>query len=327
MGKAIVIDGDFSVNNIGQVTIMEEPIPVTGLIITNKSSLPATLQNGQTFQLTVSLRPSDTTQRGISYTSDNDGLVTVSSSGLITAVGNGKAMVTVKSTVNAEIFDTIEVNAYKDVEAIWTLLLNPSTAEGVGGASPSVVDDKSNKTINLALAQSSRSSKKIYKSDGEQLASASQMSNVDVGTALGFTVATFKSNYSISGAVLDSFPYNSNNMLKGRGIGGYNSYLGVCAGFGVSGLPAGSYRMRVWSSTSRDASTKGVYSSDCGVLKVNGQAMTFPQMQFLNNATYVDFNISIGSDGLFTVTLENTDAFSNNYEYFVFNLIELTLLQ
>jgi gliding motility-associated-like protein len=75
-----------------------QPVPVTGVTV---SPLTATLAPGATKQLTATLVPSNATVTGVAWSSDNTSVATVSSSGLVTAVGAGTAAITATTTDNS----------------------------------------------------------------------------------------------------------------------------------------------------------------------------------------------------------------------------------
>ncbi len=61
----------------------------------NKTS--GTLKTGETLQLRATISPSDAVDDSVAWSSSNKNVATVSSSGLVTAVGSGTAVITVKS--------------------------------------------------------------------------------------------------------------------------------------------------------------------------------------------------------------------------------------
>ena len=62
------------------------------------SRTKATVEKGDTYQLTASVQPTDATIRTVKWSSSNKKVATVSATGLVTAVAGGKATITVKST-------------------------------------------------------------------------------------------------------------------------------------------------------------------------------------------------------------------------------------
>lgn len=92
MSKALVIKGaSFAANKVETITL-SEPVPCTGLSVSPTTVSFTTLNATQ--QLTVTKTPTNTTDT-VSYTSSNESVATVSSSGLITCVGVGSATITV----------------------------------------------------------------------------------------------------------------------------------------------------------------------------------------------------------------------------------------
>lgn len=91
MGKALIIPNtDFSANSVAQIVIDTNPIPCEGIDI-NKSAL--SLQNvGTSETLTVTVTPSDTTDRVIWSSSDET--VAMVNNGNVTVVGVGTTTIT-----------------------------------------------------------------------------------------------------------------------------------------------------------------------------------------------------------------------------------------
>lgn len=88
------VDG-YSLSDYCDVTVKAKQVVATSL----SAEGPGTLAIGETYQLTPTYAPSNSTV-SFQYTSDNTTVVTVSPSGLITTVGAGTATVTVTETVS-----------------------------------------------------------------------------------------------------------------------------------------------------------------------------------------------------------------------------------
>jgi len=61
-----------------------------------------------TRQLAVAVEPTDAPQ-GITYESDDVNVATVTQNGVVTAIATGSAVITIKSTSNTAITDTVAV--------------------------------------------------------------------------------------------------------------------------------------------------------------------------------------------------------------------------
>ncbi len=83
-------------------------VPLTGLSL-NKSSI--TLNVGSTSQLSVTYQPTNTTEKGIVWSTSNKNIVTVDQNGKVTAVASGSVTITAKSNNGKyEAYCTVNVN-------------------------------------------------------------------------------------------------------------------------------------------------------------------------------------------------------------------------
>ena len=78
----------------------------TGITL-NKTT--ATINNGETLQLTASVTPSNANNTAVTWTSSNTSVATVSSSGLVTAKGRGTASITATTTDGTNLSATCEI--------------------------------------------------------------------------------------------------------------------------------------------------------------------------------------------------------------------------
>ena len=76
------------------------------------------IEKGESSQLIPKFYPVSTTKRGVVYSSSDETVAKVSPSGLVTAVGNGTAIITAASTESEEIFDSVKVEVYVPVAGI-----------------------------------------------------------------------------------------------------------------------------------------------------------------------------------------------------------------
>ena len=86
--------------------------PVTGITVTpDKATLT---KAGENLQLTANVSPSYATNKNVTWTSDNEAVVTVDSTGKVTAVGNGTATITATTPNGKTAISVITVNIQKE---------------------------------------------------------------------------------------------------------------------------------------------------------------------------------------------------------------------
>ena len=88
--------------------------PASGVTVTPES---AVLNKGETKQLSAVVAPSSATNKSVTWTSDNPGVASVNSSGLVTAVSDGTAVITAK-TSSGGYTDTCKVTVKTPVSGI-----------------------------------------------------------------------------------------------------------------------------------------------------------------------------------------------------------------
>ncbi|MCD0472271.1 Ig-like domain-containing protein [Flavobacterium sp. JAS] len=104
------------------ITVSSSNVAVTSVSL---SPTTATLSVGGTQQLTPTILPSNATNKAVSYTSNNTGVATVNTSGLVTAVANGSAIITVTTadgnkTSTATITVNTATGSYFTIKNKWT---------------------------------------------------------------------------------------------------------------------------------------------------------------------------------------------------------------
>ena len=120
---------------------LASPIFATGVTL-NKTS--ATLNTGQTLQLSATVAPSNATDKSVSWTTSNSSVASVNSNGLVTAIASGTATisvtakdgseksascsVTVIELVDSIGFDKTSLVLYNDETATITATVFPETA-------------------------------------------------------------------------------------------------------------------------------------------------------------------------------------------------------
>jgi parallel beta-helix repeat protein len=106
--------------------ITPPPVAVSGVSISEGNQ---ELEIGQTIQLTAVVEPEDATNKNVSWSSSEEAIATVSETGLVTAVGEGTASITV-TTEDGNFTDSITINSLP-VEPQISLYCN----SGIPGAS------------------------------------------------------------------------------------------------------------------------------------------------------------------------------------------------
>ena len=89
-----------------KMTVVKKEIPVTGIEL-NRTS--ATLTEGATLTLTATLLPKDATNPTLTWTSSNEKVATVDEYGVVTAVADGEATITVSTTDGSDLSATCVV--------------------------------------------------------------------------------------------------------------------------------------------------------------------------------------------------------------------------
>ena len=115
-GKATITvkanDGGFSASC--EVTVNKKVIAVTGVVLGNTE---LTLVEGEEEKLAAAVTPENATDKSVVWESDNESAAAVSQEGLVTAVGEGKATITVK-TNDGGFSASCEVTVKKKVIAV-----------------------------------------------------------------------------------------------------------------------------------------------------------------------------------------------------------------
>lgn len=82
------------------------PVKVTGVTVAPKTN---NLEVGATRQLNVTIDPSNADNQGVTFVSNDEAVATVGSDGLVTAVAEGTATITV-TTDDGQLTDTATIN-------------------------------------------------------------------------------------------------------------------------------------------------------------------------------------------------------------------------
>jgi uncharacterized protein YjdB len=119
------VDGNKIATTSVTVTTVTTAIAVTGISLT---PVTVSLNIGQTKQLTPAVLPTNATNKSVTYSSANTSVATVNTTGLVTAIANGSATITVK---------TVEGN--KTATATITVTTPPPTSCSFGAPTTAVL--------------------------------------------------------------------------------------------------------------------------------------------------------------------------------------------
>jgi phosphate transport system substrate-binding protein len=126
---------DFIASADGQAIIDKLGFVKNGLVKTKASditlrSTSVTINPGFSYSLTATFAPADTSDKKLTYTSSNLGVVTVSSTGMIKGVGAGTATITVKTTDGSNITKKCKVTVASPVTGVKLSKSEASVAAG-----------------------------------------------------------------------------------------------------------------------------------------------------------------------------------------------------
>ena len=136
-GKATITvktnDGGFSASC--EVTVNKKVIAVTGIVLGNTE---LTLVEGEEEKLAVAVTPENATDKSVVWESSNKSAAAVSQEGLVTAVGEGKATITVK-TEDGEFSASCEITVEKKEVPVTGISIEPSSLKLPAGDTYSLI--------------------------------------------------------------------------------------------------------------------------------------------------------------------------------------------
>jgi len=107
VGNAVIkITAANGVKKTINVRVTPQPIPVTNIVF--EESAPESLIIGENYRIMAKAQPDDATNKGLTYTADNDS-AHVASDGTVTAQSEGTVTITVKSQSNPAITETVTI--------------------------------------------------------------------------------------------------------------------------------------------------------------------------------------------------------------------------
>lgn len=192
--QATASDGNNVKSNILTITLLPK---VDKLTLTDptvgKGPYQLDFDKNKTVQMTVKVEPDETANTGISYTTSNAKVATVNSTGLITAVGNGKATITAKTTDGSNKKVTLSVQVTKKVQSITVRSKTGQYQIAAGKTLDMVADvtsDATNKKVEWSiLGDAAAAAATINKTNGKLTAKpSSQVSGVSKVTIKAMAV-------------------------------------------------------------------------------------------------------------------------------------------
>jgi len=112
------------------VYTIENKVPVTGITLNATSQ---ELNAGQTFQLSATVAPSNATNKSVKWSSSKSSVATVSSTGLVTAVAAGSAVITCEAEDGSGVKATCNITVKAATVAVTGITLNATSKELTAG--------------------------------------------------------------------------------------------------------------------------------------------------------------------------------------------------
>jgi uncharacterized protein YjdB len=127
--KATANDGSGVYGTLG-ISISNQVIPVTGIIITGAGETSTISENNGTLQLSASISPDNATNKTVTWTMQNEsGQATISVSGLVTAITNGTVTARATAIDGSGVYGTLLITVTNQA-----ILVNSIQVTSVGGA-------------------------------------------------------------------------------------------------------------------------------------------------------------------------------------------------
>jgi len=215
-------DGSFS--DTCTVTVSSSSIAVTGITLSKNST---TINKGVSEILVSSIAPANATNQNVSWSSSNEGVVSVSASGEILALDGGSAIITVTSA-DGSFTDTCTVTV--NVPVVGIVLNKSATTIAVGAT----------ETLTATFNPADASNQQVSWTSGN--ASVATVNNSGVITAVGagsatITVTTSDGSYSDTCTVIVIVPVTGVSLNKGATtlvIGATETLIATLAPAGAS---------------------------------------------------------------------------------------------
>ncbi|WP_051412162.1 Ig-like domain-containing protein [Halonatronum saccharophilum] len=188
VGEAIIEVTTDDGEHTDSIVIIVDPIEVTSVSINLGSQ---SINEGEEVQLSATVEPDNATDQDVSWSSDNEGVATVSDEGVVTGVSVGEATITV-TTDDGGLTDSIEVNVAEDVVRV--------TGVSIEEDDQSIKEGEEVQLTTTVEPEDATNDGVSWSSDDENIATVDSnglVSGVSVGEAT-ITVTTDDGNYHAS---------------------------------------------------------------------------------------------------------------------------------
>lgn len=180
------------------ITVAAEAIPVVSIAVNGTT----TIEVGNTEQFSVTYNPNNTTELGVIWTSSNQSVATVNSSGLVTAIGPGTATITATSIYRQVVASIKEITITPQVIAITGLTITGETA----------VDNGSTLQLGIEYTPSNTTQQEVTWSSSDETKATVNSSGLVTAIAEGSVVITAIS--TINEAISDIHNITINEVVQ-----------------------------------------------------------------------------------------------------------------
>lgn len=302
----------------------------TSVSITNKEALAGDHAVGGTAQLSVTVSPSNATNKAVAYSSSDTSVARVSVSGLVTFVSAGSCVITVRSSANESLYDSASLTVSGQVTpgGSWKAVMQPLRTDDY--ANKEKVQSPSNgQWVNVNTSAANYTSGLVDTAGNEV---GTRMSRSEIAAITGKTYGDdlkyYDSGLDESGgssyeSALANIPYIYKNATTlGASIGYYMYGMGMSANnvavSAVKDIPNGRYVLRFFAHTGNNDHAKAWGNTS---IHVNGNPVT---LTFKNGTTVLnsidfcnDVEITV-SDGMLYIEQVHGASIRSGY-----NLVEL----
>ncbi|MFH6990964.1 Ig-like domain-containing protein [Flavobacterium sp. FlaQc-48] len=199
-------------------------VAVTGVTVTPAT---ATLGVGATQQVTPTVAPANATNKTVSYSSNNTGVATVNSSGLVTAIAAGSATITVTTQDGAKTATAV-ITVNSSNVAVTGVSLNPASATLAVGATQQLTP--------VVLPANATNKAVSYVSNNTGVAtvnSSGLVTAISNGTAT-ITATTSDGNKTSTAAITVTAATGSYFTIKNKWTNNYLYDAGANVGYGAT---------------------------------------------------------------------------------------------